>query len=178
MARRHRIGREDPRNHARCGLPTGPRRGRVRLRGDGDQLRRLVRNREYHHQLHRPLSKPGRAQKGLFMATITTIKIHPAIGVARLGNSPEVFIGPELPGGHTPPPPDGNYKDVQCRMKKQAARFRLFGYDAGGVLVQEITAADATITWTAHLANTKAPGGLFHGASTPNPGLRTRRVAP
>ena len=30
--------------------------------------------------------------------TISSIKIHPAIGIARLGNSPyEFFIGPELP---------------------------------------------------------------------------------
>ena len=25
-------------------------------------------------------------------------KIHPAIGIARVGNSPELFVGPEIPG--------------------------------------------------------------------------------
>ena len=32
------------------------------------------------------------------MEKIKTIKIHPAIGIARVGNSPgEFFIGPEFP---------------------------------------------------------------------------------
>ncbi|MFL6214357.1 MAG: LodA/GoxA family CTQ-dependent oxidase [Blastocatellia bacterium] len=93
---------------------------------------------------------------------ITTIKIHPSIGIARLGNSPdEFFIGPEIPGVRTPPP--GGYKDSRCRVKRQAARFRLYGYDAGGNLVQEITQADAAITWTAHLANKKASWKMFQG---------------
>jgi hypothetical protein len=36
--------------------------------------------------------------------TIDTVKIFPPIGIARLGNSPnEFFIGPEIPGDHTPP---------------------------------------------------------------------------
>ena len=62
------------------------------------------------------------------MAAIQTVKIHPAIGVARLGNSPtKFFIGPELPGRQKPPV--GGYKDAQGRVKRQAARFRLFGYD-------------------------------------------------
>jgi hypothetical protein len=98
---------------------------------------------------------------------IQTIKIHPAIGIARLGNSGEFFIGPELVGDRTPPA--GGYKDAQCRLKRQAARFRLFGYDQNGVLVQEITAADAAIVWTVHLANTKAAGPKFYPAIPPPP---------
>ena len=86
------------------------------------------------------------------MAKIATIKIHPAIGIARVGNSPdEFFIGPEKPGVH--PRPKGGYRDAQGRIKRQAARFRLFGYDKNGKLVREITAKDATITWTVALAN-------------------------
>jgi len=86
---------------------------------------------------------------------ITTVKIHPAIGIARLGNSPsDSFIGPEIPLDHTMPA--GGYKDASCRVKRQAARFRLFGYDQNGVLVQEVTAADADITWTVQLRNKKA----------------------
>jgi len=108
---------------------------------------------------------------------IKTIKIHPAIGIARLGNSPEFFIGPEKPGDHSPPA--GGYKDAACNLKKQAARFRLFGYDQNGVLVQEISAADATIQWTAHLANTKGASDLFVGAfdANQNPGQRNASVA-
>ncbi|HXB45600.1 MAG TPA: LodA/GoxA family CTQ-dependent oxidase, partial [Puia sp.] len=86
---------------------------------------------------------------------ITTIKIHPAIGIARLGNSPgDFFIGPEIP--LQKPDPAGGFKDAQCKVKRQAAQFRLFAYDENGALVQEITGADADITWTVHLANKKA----------------------
>ena len=85
---------------------------------------------------------------------ITRIKIHPAIGIARLGNSPtDFFIGPERPWDHPDPP--GGFKDAQCRVKRQAARFRVFAYHDDDT-VQELTAADATITWTVHLANRKA----------------------
>jgi hypothetical protein len=108
---------------------------------------------------------------------ITTIKIFPSIGIARLGNSPtEFFIGPEIPGVRTPP--DGGYKDARCQIKRQAARFRLHGYDEAGNLVQEITRADAEITWEVHLANKKASWkpfiGLEESASKRNGGITDR----
>jgi hypothetical protein len=64
--------------------------------------------------------------------TIEKVRIHPAIGIARLGNSPDAFfIGPERPGVvHS-----GPFKDEKGRIKRQAARFRLFGYDADDRLV-------------------------------------------
>lgn len=86
---------------------------------------------------------------------IVSAKIHPAIGIARVGNSPEAFfIGPELPYP-VAAPPDG-YKDAQGRLKRQAARFRIYGYDADGNVVGEITAAQAEIAWTVHVANKKS----------------------
>ncbi len=86
---------------------------------------------------------------------ITHAKIHPAIGVARVGNSrDEFFIGPEVPDEVSLPP--GSYKDATGALKRQAARFRVYGYNAAGEAVRELTAADAAITWTAHLANKKA----------------------
>lgn len=101
---------------------------------------------------------------------ITTVKIHPALGIARLGNSPnEFFVGPERPWDRTPPA--GGYKDAHCRIKRQAARFRLFGYDQNGTLVKEITVADGAITWTAHLVNRKAAGDGIAGGTTRNPGV-------
>ena len=40
----------------------------------------------------------------LKILTIDSIRIHPAIGIARLGNSPdEYFIGPEIPGDRSIP---------------------------------------------------------------------------
>jgi hypothetical protein len=84
----------------------------------------------------------------------TVYKIHPAIGIARVGNCPdEFFIGPEKLGQHPNPP--GGFKDAQCRVKRQAARFRIYAHHDDGS-VQEITAADAEINWTVHLVNQKA----------------------
>ena len=60
----------------------------------------------------------------------------PSIGIARLRNSPErVFIGRENPGVR--PVPTGG---IQFGLpdERQAARFRMFGYN-GSNLVQEIT---------------------------------------
>lgn len=106
------------------------------------------------------------------MSTIETLKIHPAIGIARLGNSPAgFFIGPELPGINKPPV--GGYKDAQMRVKRQAARFRIFGYGEDGNVVKEITAKDADIRWTVHLANKKAAWKEFDGLN-PNRPLRNR----
>lgn len=98
-------------------------------------------------------------------------RIHPAIGVARVGDSlDDFFIGPEAPG--IPPTltkPDapalpggqrGTYKDSKSSVKRQGARFRIYEYtsnDAGEVTrVREITADDARIDWEVHLANRKA----------------------
>lgn len=84
----------------------------------------------------------------------TVYKIHPAIGVARVGNSPdEFFVGPERIGEH--PNPQGGFKDAQCRVKRQAARFRIFAHHDNGT-VEEITDAEADITWTVRLVNSKA----------------------
>ena len=110
------------------------------------------------------------------MKKIVTIKIHPAIGIARVGNSPsEFFVGPEKPGAH--PRPIGGYRDAQGRIKRQAARFRLFGYDKDGKLLQEITAKDATITWTVSLANKKAEWVKFQGPqSATNQSLKRNKT--
>jgi hypothetical protein len=84
----------------------------------------------------------------------TTYKIHPAIGIARVGNSPEeFFVGPERVG--EVPQPQGGFKDAQCRVKRQAARFRVFAHHDDGS-VEEITDDEAEISWTVHLVNAKA----------------------
>jgi L-Lysine epsilon oxidase N-terminal/L-lysine epsilon oxidase C-terminal domain/von Willebrand factor type A domain len=106
----------------------------------------------------------------------TVYKIHPAIGVARVGNSPdEFFIGPERIGEQ--PAPQGGFKDAQCRVKRQAARFRIYAHHGDGS-VEEITKTKADITWTVHLANKKAAfGGRGNSGSasdlTIDPGPRT-----
>ncbi|MDX6578294.1 MAG: hypothetical protein QOE96_4247 [Blastocatellia bacterium] len=76
----------------------------------------------------------------------TTYRIHPGIGIARLGNSPDAFcITPEQPAalptdcdarGNPLVAPDGltelvvkSFKDEEGRIKRQAARFQIFAYD-------------------------------------------------
>ncbi|MEU8678667.1 LodA/GoxA family CTQ-dependent oxidase [Streptomyces sp. NPDC048560] len=84
------------------------------------------------------------------------------MGIARVGNSPtEFFVGPEHPG--VPAQPAGGFKDSAGRVKRQAARFRVYGYDADGNVVGELTAAHAEISWTAELANSKAAWFKFLG---------------
>jgi hypothetical protein len=91
---------------------------------------------------------------------ITRCVIAPSIGIARVGNSPdEFFIGPEAPG--VPAKPDGGFKDGHGRIKRQAARFRVYGLDAKGRVVAELTEANAKLAWTVHLANRKAEWYAF-----------------
>jgi len=101
-------------------------------------------------------SKDGEANK------IASVRIFPGIGIARVGNSPdEFFIGPESPLEE--PNPSGKFKDALGRVKRQAARFRIYAYDQGGTVIKELTGSDATIEWTAHLANKKSSYYNFKG---------------
>jgi hypothetical protein len=88
--------------------------------------------------------------------TIVRAAIYPGIGIARVGNSEKDFyIGPEV----TDPPaaPLGFYRDPTGAIKREAARFRIYGYDAQGAVVAELTQSDTVkIGWTVHLANRKA----------------------
>jgi hypothetical protein len=95
-------------------------------------------------------NKPSSASSPIVRAAI-----HPAIGIARVGNSPEhYYIGPEVTSPAAKPP--GFYKDGTGALKREAALFRVYGYDAAGNVVAELNAANATIAWSAHLANEKA----------------------
>lgn len=94
--------------------------------------------------------------------SIVEARIHPAIGVARIGNSDRFFIGPEVP--NPTPPPEGGYRNAEGRLKRQAARFRVYGYDTQGNIVAELTAANAEILWTVHVANKKAAWYDFDAA--------------
>ncbi len=86
---------------------------------------------------------------------IVRAAIYPGIGIARVGDSEsEFFFGPEV--DNPPPRPLGFYKDKSGALKRQAARFRIYGYDAEGQVVREITADEsASIRWTVQVANTK-----------------------
>lgn len=101
-------------------------------------------------------------------------KIHPAIGVARLGNSRTAFyLEPDgvgkrpieaNPADNTPGMAGQDFKRVNVfkengEIKRQAAWFRLFKHENGDPIGQEITLDGGEITsiaWTVHIANKKA----------------------
>lgn len=116
---------------------------------------------------------------------IVKAAIYPPIGVARVGNSPEdFFIGPEVPDPLPEKP--GFYRDAKGRLKRQAARFRIYGINARGEIVRELTGPDgnAEIEWTVELANTKSAWYGFQlaldipeAASAPPTTLRNATVS-
>jgi L-lysine 6-oxidase len=101
-----------------------------------------------------------------------TYRIHPSIGIARVGNSDlEFYIEPTTTGG-LPLECDGNgnekaasglpvfvskFKDKDGRVKRQASKFRIFKVEGGKETEITLQSPDvASISWTVHLANKKA----------------------
>ena len=120
------------------------------------------------------------------LADVSSCRIYPGIGIARLGDSPDgFFIGPECPGQG--PGPGAAFKDPAGRICRQAARFRIYGYNDAGNVVQEIT--DSTpgvvVTWHVELANRKASWMKFAGViqgrlndQSPDPKMLRNASAP
>lgn len=90
---------------------------------------------------------------------IVSARIHPGIGIARIGDSTEHVIGPEVIG-----PRGENMRDEDGALKRQAARFRVYGIDEKGRVVEELTSENAEIAWTVHVANRKAAWYRFIAA--------------
>jgi hypothetical protein len=89
------------------------------------------------------------------IAEIVRAAVYPPIGIARVGNSEtEYFLGPETLAPAERPP--GFYKDLKGALKRQGARFRVYGLDGKGKVVEELDASNSQITWTVHVANKKA----------------------
>ncbi|KAF9658030.1 LodA/GoxA family CTQ-dependent oxidase [Tenacibaculum mesophilum] len=88
--------------------------------------------------------------------------IYPPIGVMRVGNSEnEYFIGP-LVDNPEPQTDPYAYRDKTGALKRQAAQFRIYGFNAAGKAVKELTAENAKITWHSHLANQKSSWYQFN----------------
>lgn len=103
----------------------------------------------------------------------TKFEIHPKIGVARLGNSPDQFyLSPETIGGlpiecnpvngDAIRNDDGSYKftelfkDEVGRVKRQAAKFQIFRKSEGKKTPATLADSDIEkIEWTVHLATKK-----------------------
>jgi hypothetical protein len=104
-----------------------------------------------------PVAARGRSD------AIVRYAVHPTIGIARVGNSlDDDYLAPELPG-ELPHPP-GGFKDPTGAIKRQATRFRVYGYNQRGEVVREITADEADIVWSVHVANRKAAWYAFQTA--------------
>src|SRR5689334_15950709 len=100
-------------------------------------------------------------------------KIHPAVGFARVGVSPESFTGPELPGTHAVAA-DGKYRDSAKRLRRQAARFWVFETDDAhpdqpAQHMQPGVGQVAKIEWSVHLKNKKAAWFAFEGITGEGP---------
>jgi hypothetical protein len=121
---------------------------------------------------------------------VSTYKIHPGIGIARLGNSDtEFYLAPEVPAGlpmecdtqgNPILAPDGSgpvliktFKDPQGRIKRQAARFQVFVYDDDSPDGRPLKIGDKVsgggnhgrlidIQWRVYLANKKSSWYEFH----------------
>ncbi|MFZ6770931.1 LodA/GoxA family CTQ-dependent oxidase [Undibacterium sp. Di26W] len=124
----------------------------------------------------------------------TNLRIHPVIGIARVGNSEEYYLGPESmagmdipgqamkgglpikPGTEQTPIMSSDLRDASGKLKRQAARFRIYQYDfpdhssietypnGGGSEIRIGSMVDGKtvkdIVWTVHLANKKANSWL------------------
>jgi hypothetical protein len=96
-------------------------------------------------------------------------RIHPAIGIARVGNSPDgFFVGPEQPGipGNWGGQQFNSFRDEQGRIKRQAARFHVFEYPEDGSAPKEVKIGTdnlVDIEWRVHVANKKASFFTFDG---------------
>ncbi len=108
-------------------------------------------------------------------------RIFPPIGIARIGNSPDLFIGPESIGsrGHDLTAAGEievrDFKDATFRTRKQAARFHVYQRaTASDSFVPAALPAGASMRWTVRVANRK--DGIRRPSSPPDattiPGLR------
>jgi hypothetical protein len=123
-------------------------------------------------------------------------KIHPGIGIARVGRSTDgYFLAPETSDGRPTALSDAGeeiaftgYKDSAHTMRRQGVRFRIFEYDEDGgqhTLVREIASDEAPIEWTVKLASRKAAGVVMRtsqsdedGAEIVTPGTGFRNDPP
>ena len=104
---------------------------------------------------------------------IVRAAIYPAIGIARLGNSEsEYFLAPEVPDPLPEPP--GFYRNSTGALKRQSARFRLYGLNAAGRAVDELTADNAEISGRSISPIRNRPGTSFRLRSTSRRPARRR----
>jgi len=93
---------------------------------------------------------------------IVSAGIYQPIGGMRVGNSKhEYFIVPEVSGApllhdRENKQGDSSYRENTGALKRQAAKFHIYGLNVAGKVVKELTLENAEIKWTVHLANQKS----------------------
>ncbi|MCW0464459.1 LodA/GoxA family CTQ-dependent oxidase [Xanthomonas sacchari] len=117
--------------------------------------------------------------------TSNVFRVHPAIGIGRVGDSQEFYLAPVTaagtrdadglfgglpvqPGTESTPITERDFRDAAGNVKRQAARFHIYAYpsgssgtypNGGGVRVDVGSTIDGKtvkdIVWTVHLANKK-----------------------
>ncbi|WP_083099362.1 LodA/GoxA family CTQ-dependent oxidase [Pseudophaeobacter leonis] len=87
---------------------------------------------------------------------VVSAAIYPPVGVMRVGNSEQWYLGPEVPDPL--PLPNGAYRDSDGHLKREAARFRVYGLNALGEAVCELNLddPDTEIEWTVQIENQKS----------------------
>lgn len=87
---------------------------------------------------------------------VHSVAIYPAIGIARVGNSPDAyFLGPTIPGQPATDPDD--FRDGKGRIKRQASKFYIYGLDKSGNILGELNEDHGVkIDWRVDVANKKA----------------------
>lgn len=87
---------------------------------------------------------------------VKKVVVYPAIGIARIGNSPDAyFVGPTIPGMSATDPDD--FRDKKGRIKRQAPKFYVYGVDAKGNILGELNESNGTkVEWRVDVANKKA----------------------
>ncbi len=107
------------------------------------------------------------------VSKIAFCKIFPPLGVARVGDSVETdgyFFAPETPHGKPRlavggvPDDQFTYRDTSGGVRRQAALFHIYAFDAEGKPLGELLSKHAQIRWTVALANKKAAWFQFDGA--------------
>lgn len=91
-------------------------------------------------------------------------KIHPAIGIARVGDSQDYYIAPEqagsIPTKYSTNPPEGViFRDANDKLLRQAAQFKIYEYSDGSQEATLVTPGKngvKSIKWTTWIASKKA----------------------
>lgn len=95
---------------------------------------------------------------------MTTYRIHPAIGFARVGNAPDSYYLEPTAVGTLPTEYDENHREIPVRqfkdagqIRRQAARFRIYREEPGKAPVEVRPGHGLkSVTWTVHVANKKS----------------------